>query len=324
MGTLRVANRDHPASKDKEYTFPSSAGTGVTAYIIDTGVHVAHKNFEGRARIGKSFSGDGTRDGNGHGTHVAGTIGSKTYGIAKNVSLVAVKVLDNQGSGSTSNVIAGIDWAAKDSQTHGKKRKTVANMSLGGGASKALDRAVTAATKHGLVFAVAAGNSGRDACLLSPARVAEAITVAASDKYDKLASFSERGKCVDIIAPGVNILSTWNNGKTNVISGTSMATPHVCGVVALALAERDFDTVEEVKTYIKEIASKDRIEGRLRGAPNSLLYNKVFHGEFPDKEPHEPTPVPDDPEDEPNGECPIPQCLFDPECTSCCVDCLFK
>jgi subtilisin family serine protease len=135
---------------------------------------------------------------------VAGTIGSKTYGVAKNVTLIAVKVLDNQGSGSTSSVIAGIEWAAKDASSKAAtkgKMKAVANMSLGGGASTALDRAVTAATKVGLVFAVAAGNSGRDACKLSPARVPEAITVAASDKFDKIASFSERGKCVDIIAP---------------------------------------------------------------------------------------------------------------------------
>jgi subtilisin family serine protease len=296
---------------------------GVDAYIIDTGVHIAHPEFEGRARVGKSFSNDGTRDGIGHGSHVAGTIGSKTYGVAKNVSLIAVKVLDNQGSGTTSNVIAGIEWAAKDAAAKsGKngKRKAVANMSLGGGASTALDKAVKAATESGLVFAVAAGNSGRDACLLSPARVESAITVAASDKNDKLASFSERGKCVDIIAPGVDILSTWNNGKTNIISGTSMATPHVCGVVALALAEKDFDTVKQVKEYIKALSSKDRIKGSLKGAPNNFLYNNVVKGAFPDDEPKEPKPQPEEPEPEPPaGECPIPQCLFDPECTSCCV-----
>lgn len=272
----------------------------MTAYIIDTGVFVAHPEFEGRARVGKSFSGDGTRDGNGHGTHVAGTIGSRSYGVAKNVSLVAVKVLDNQGSGSTSNVIAGIDWAAKDSVARsGKtgKRKTVANMSLGGGVSAALDKAVKAASNSGLTFAVAAGNSGRDACALSPARVPEAITVAASDKYDNLASFSERGKCVDIIAPGVDILSTWNNGKTNIISGTSMATPHVAGVVALALAEGNFATVKEIHDYIKLVASKDKISGSLKGAPNSLLYNNVVGGGFPDEEPKLPKPVPDEPED---------------------------
>ncbi|KAJ3368688.1 serine protease [Kappamyces sp. JEL0680] len=323
-GLVRISNREHPASTEKTYTYPSSAGSGVTAYIIDTGVHVAHPEFQGRARVGKSFTGDGTRDGNGHGTHVAGTIGSKTYGVAKNVSLVAVKVLDNQGSGTTANVIAGIDWAAKDAaKNKSTKRKSVANMSLGGGASAALDRAVKSATQSGLVFAVAAGNSAGDACKLSPARVPEAITVAASDKNDRLASFSEKGKCVDIIAPGVDIISTWNNGKTNIISGTSMATPHVCGVVALALAEGEFETVKQVHDYLKELASKDKVNGKLNGAPNSLLYNKVFGGGFPDDEPKEPEPQPDEPDEPPSdGECPIPQCLFDENCTSCCVDCL--
>ncbi|KAH6572981.1 hypothetical protein BASA62_003159 [Batrachochytrium salamandrivorans] len=293
-GLTRISVRDHPSAADKTYDYPASAGTGVNAYIIDTGVFINHPEFEGRARLGKSFSRDGNNDGNGHGTHVAGTIGSKTYGVAKNVTLIAVKVLDNQGSGTTSDVIAGIDWASKDAMAknrEGKVLKSVANMSLGGGASAALDKAVKAATKNGLVFAVAAGNSGRDACQLSPARVPEAITVAASDKNDKLASFSERGKCVDVIAPG----------------------------------EGNFTLVKTVHDYIKLVASKDRISGDLRGAPNSLLYNQVIHGGFPDDEPKEPEPQPE-PEPEPptEGECPIPQCLFDPECTSCCVDCLWS
>ncbi|KAJ1343999.1 hypothetical protein BSLG_001479 [Batrachochytrium salamandrivorans] len=217
-GLTRISVRDHPSAADKTYDYPASAGTGVNAYIIDTGVFINHPEFEGRARLGKSFSRDGNNDGNGHGTHVAGTIGSKTYGVAKNVTLIAVKVLDNQGSGTTSDVIAGIDWASKDAMAknrEGKVLKSVANMSLGGGASAALDKAVKAATKNGLVFAVAA------------------------DKNDKLASFSERGKCVDVIAPGVDILSTWNNGKVNTISGIH-GYPHVVGVVALALGEGNF------------------------------------------------------------------------------------
>jgi cerevisin len=314
-GLSRVSSRDHPSSQS--YSYPDSAGTGVDAYVIDTGVFIRHPEFQGRARFGKSFTSDGNNDGNGHGTHVAGTIGSKTYGIAKNVSIIAVKVLDAQGSGSTSSVIAGVDWAAKDVKNKNRPlRKSVANMSLGGGASAALDKAVKGAIAAGLTFAVAAGNSGRDACLLSPGRVPEAITVAASDKDDNLAYFSERGKCVDIIAPGVDIMSTWNNGKTNVISGTSMATPHVAGVVALALAEGSFKTVQEVKKYLVEVSSKDKIAGALKGAPNSLLYNNVVGGKFPDDEPKEPVPPSDEPEPEdPNeGECPIPQCLFDPAC----------
>jgi subtilisin family serine protease len=230
--------------------------------------------------------------------------------------------LDAQGSGSTSSVIAGIDYAAKEARR--KKKKSVANMSLGGGASVALDKAVKAAIKSGLIFAIAAGNSGRDACKLSPARVLEAITVAASDKTDNLAYFSERGPCVDIIAPGVDITSTWNNGKTNTISGTSMATPHVAGVVALALGEKDFASPAEVHDYIKYLGSKDRIHGPLRLAPNIFLYNNVSHGGFPDTEPKEPQPPsdePEDPQDPGNGECPFPQCLIDPACTSCCIDC---
>lgn len=277
--------------------------------------------------MGKSFTDDGTNDGNGHGTHVAGTIGSKTYGLAKKVNIIAVKVLNSQGSGTTSGVIAGIDWAASEVKRKNPsgKRKSVANMSLGGGASTALDKSVAAATIAGLVFAVAAGNSAGDACNLSPARVSEAITVAASDINDNLASFSEKGVCVDIVAPGVNILSTWNNGKTNTISGTSMATPHVAGVVALALAEGNFTLVADVHDYIKAVGSKDRVKGDLDGAPNILLYNNVIGGGFPDEEPEVPKPgPPPKPKPPKTGECPIPQCLFDPECETCCVDCFFK
>lgn len=236
--------------------------------------------------------------------------------------MIAVKVLDAQGSGSTSSVIAGIDFTAKEVKRKGKK--AVANMSLGGGASVALDKAVKAAIKAGVVFAIAAGNSGKDACQLSPARVPEAITVAASDKNDQIAVFSERGPCVDIIAPGVDITSTWNNGKTNTISGTSMATPHVAGVVALALGEKEFASVAEVHDYIKALSSKDRVTGPLRLAPNNLLFNNVTHGGFPDsepKEPKEPTDDPNDPDEPGNGECPFPQCLIDPQCSGCCIDC---
>jgi subtilisin family serine protease len=264
---------------------------------------------------------DNDKDGNGHGSHVAGTIGSKSYGVAKKVNLIAVKVLDGRGYGDTSGVIAGIEYVATEGPK--SRRKAVANMSLGGPSSRALDRAVQAAVKAGVVFVVAAGNSAGDACKLSPAGVAEAITVAASDKYDKIASFSETGKCVDIIAPGVDITSTWNNGGTNTISGTSMASPHVAGVVALALAEGNFTSPKEVQDYLKAVSSKDKIKGNLKGAPNNFLYNNVVKGSFPDDEPREPKPAPEYPEDpdEPSGECPIPQCIFDPKCTGCCIDC---
>ncbi|KAI8817607.1 peptidase S8/S53 domain-containing protein [Fimicolochytrium jonesii] len=322
-GLQRIHTRKLPLSSNYEY--PDSAGEGVNAYIIDTGIFVDHPEFEGRAKIGKSFTTDGDADGNGHGTHVAGTIGSKTFGVAKKVSLIAVKVLDARGSGTTSDVIAGIEYVTKEAPKRG--RKSVANMSLGGGASTALDRAVQGAIKAGVNFAIAAGNSGRDACLLSPARVPEAITVAASDKTDHIASFSERGTCVDIIAPGVDITSTWNNGRTNTISGTSMATPHVAGVVALALAEGNFTTPAEVQTYLKVIATKDLIQGTLQRTPNAFLYNNVKDGKIPDKEPAEPAPLPPSDPNEPapgDGVCPFPQCLFDPACTECCIDCLWQ
>ncbi|TPX59010.1 hypothetical protein PhCBS80983_g02808 [Powellomyces hirtus] len=322
-GLQRIHVRELPLSDDYEY--PDSAGEGVDAYIVDTGIFIEHPEFQGRAKIGKTFASDGDKDGNGHGTHVAGTIGSKTYGVAKKVNLIAVKVLDGRGSGTTSDVIAGIEYVATQAPKTG--RKSVANMSLGGGASTTLDRAVQAAIRAGVNFAIAAGNSGRDACLLSPARVPEAVTVAASDKNDRIASFSERGTCVDIIAPGVDITSTWNNGRTNTISGTSMATPHVAGVIALALAEGKFSSPAEVQTYLKVIGSKDRITGALAKTPNVFLYNHVEGGKIPDDEPAEPAPLPPNDPTEPGpgeGVCPFPQCLFDPACTECCVDCLWK
>ncbi|KAJ3040248.1 serine protease [Rhizophlyctis rosea] len=319
-GLQRISTRDLPLSKT--YTYPASAGEGVNVYVIDTGIHIAHPEFEGRAKIGKTVVKDNDKDGNGHGTHVAGTIGSRSYGVAKKATLIAVKVLDSRGYGDTSGVIEGIEFVATEGPKSAKGgKKAVANMSLGGPASKALDRAVQGAIKAGVVFAVAAGNSGRDACKLSPAGVKEAITVAASDKNDRIASFSEKGECVDVIAPGVDITSTWNDGKINTISGTSMASPHVAGVVALAVAEGNFTTVEEIHDYIKAVASKDRVKGSLGKTPNSLLYNNVVGGKRPDDEPVEPTPGEDEPDEPGNGECPFPQCLFDPSCTGCCTNC---
>ncbi|KAJ2991686.1 hypothetical protein HDV02_003636, partial [Globomyces sp. JEL0801] len=269
-GLARISSKNKPAS-GASYTYPDSAGTGVDAYVIDTGIYVQHPAFQGRAKWGADFTGQGQSDGNGHGTHVAGTIGSSLYGVAKNVNLIAVRVLDSQGSGSLSNVIAGIDWVVKNKRAG---LKSVANMSLGGGASTAIDDAVKAAVNAGVVMVVAAGNSAGDACNFSPARVPTAITVASSDVNDKLASSSEKGKCVSIIAPGVGILSTWNNGQTNTISGTSMAAPHVAGIVALALAERSFANVAAVKSFITSIATPNKITGTLNGAPNLVAYNK--------------------------------------------------
>ncbi|KAK9899261.1 hypothetical protein P389DRAFT_141798 [Cystobasidium minutum MCA 4210] len=230
-----------------KYEFEESGGEGVDAYIIDTGISINHVDFHGRAKWGKTMpQNDVDEDGNGHGTHVAGTIGSKTYGVAKSVNLIAVKVLGSSGSGSMSDVVGGVAWAASSASKalesaaarNGTHKGSVANMSLGGGKSAALDLAVNNAVKKGLHFAVAAGNDNRDACSYSPAAAENAITVGASTIGDDRAYFSNYGKCVDIFAPGLNILSTWNGSPraTNKISGTSMATPHIAGLTAYYLS----------------------------------------------------------------------------------------
>ncbi|KAJ3094387.1 subtilisin-like serine protease [Phlyctochytrium planicorne] len=256
------------------YTYNSAAGAGVDAYVIDTGVFISHPEFEGRARVGASFSTDNNDvdandvEGNGHGTHVAGTIGSRNYGVAKKVNIIAVKVLSSSGSGSNSDVIAGINWVATNAPKTG--RPSVANMSLGGGATASLDAALKAAVDAGVTFVVAAGNNGADACSNSPARAPSAITVAASDSTDTVASFSDQGSCVDIVAPGVNVLSTWNNGSTRSISGTSMASPHVAGVVAVALSTGISKTPASVAQFITSTAASGKIKSLKANTVNLL------------------------------------------------------
>ncbi|KAJ4483794.1 peptidase S8/S53 domain-containing protein [Lentinula aciculospora] len=225
-----------------KYDYVTYAGEGVDVYVIDTGVYVDHVEFNGRAHWGTTIpKNDVDEDANGHGTHCAGTIASDAYGVAKNAEVYAVKVLGSNGSGSMSDVIAGVQWAAdaasKKAKSGSSKHKgSVANMSLGGGKSPTLDSVVNKATEGGLHFAVAAGNENRDACNSSPAAAEKAITVGASTISDERAYFSNFGKCVDIFAPGLNIKSTWPNNQTNSISGTSMASPHTAGLLAYLLS----------------------------------------------------------------------------------------
>jgi subtilisin family serine protease len=211
----------------------------VTAYIIDTGILTTHNEFGNRASVGRDTVGDGRngQDCNGHGTHVAGTVGGSTYGVAQGVTLVAVRVLNCAGSGSWSGVIAGIDFVTEN---HLPGQPAVANMSLGGSASAAVDKAVSNSIADGVSYAIAAGNGNfvgiaQDACKSSPARVPAAMTVSATDQNDRKASWANYGKCVDWFAPGVGITSAWSDGGIKTISGTSMATPHTAGVAALYL-----------------------------------------------------------------------------------------
>ncbi|MGY4901233.1 S8 family peptidase [Streptomyces sp. 900116325] len=255
---------------DHAYTYPDSAGEGVTAYVIDTGVRVTHKEFEDRASSGFDAvdNDDSADDGNGHGTHVAGTIAGTTFGVAKKAKIVAVRVLDDSGSGTTEQVVAGIDWV-----TAHHEGPSVANMSLGGGADPALDAAVQKAIASGVTFAVAAGNESADAGEGSPARVPEAITVASSTVDDEQSSFSNYGPVVDIYAPGSDITSSWNDSDdaTNTISGTSMATPHVVGAAAVYLAGHPDATPAEVATALTDGATPDAISNATEGTPNKLL-----------------------------------------------------
>jgi subtilisin family serine protease len=260
---------DQLSGRDSVYNF-SFSGSGVTAYVIDTGILSSHSNFGGRVLPGFSSIAGGTEDCNGHGTHVAGTIGSATFGVAKSVQLVPVRVLDCNGSGTISGVIAGVDWVASQTSVGVK----VANMSLGGGASSALDAAVEGLISKGTTVVVAAGNSGANACNYSPARVPAAITVAASTSSDALASYSNRGSCVDIIAPGSSIVSTWHTSSsaTNTISGTSMASPHVAGAVALFFQQFGFKTPAEMDQILKTKGSKNVFSSLPSGTPNLLLH----------------------------------------------------
>ena len=256
----------------------SNTGAGVKAYILDTGIRRTHSEFGGRVAAGHSTINDkrGTNDCNGHGTHVAGTVGGATYGVAKGVTLVPVRVLDCRGSGSWSGIIAGIDWVVAN-HTGGP---AVANMSLGGGTSSTVDAAVKRMIAAGVATGVSAGNGDRFgrpllACDQSPARVPEALTIGATTSTDAKTSWSNYGTCVDLFAPGASITSAWynNDAATNTISGTSMATPHVVGVAALYLQSNQKATAAAVASAIIGSATLGKVTSAGTGSPNRLLFS---------------------------------------------------
>jgi subtilisin family serine protease len=255
---------------DGSYTSPKSAGAGVTVYVIDTGIRISHRDFGGRASYGWDFVG-GDRvasDGNGHGTHVAGTVAGAGLGVAKKAKVVAVRVLDNSGASTTARVIAGIDWVTRNA-----RRPAVANLSLGGPYNDRLDAAVRASIRSGVTYTVAAGNEGRAAALHSPAGVRQAVTVGSTDRRDAKPASSNYGSALDLFAPGVSITSAAHTSDTEraTYSGTSMAAPHAAGAAALYLAGHPKAAPAQVERALVAGASSGKVSGPGLGSPNKLL-----------------------------------------------------
>ncbi|HEV3050052.1 MAG TPA: S8 family peptidase [Longimicrobium sp.] len=271
-GLDRVDQRDLPLNGSYTYT---STGSGVTVYVIDTGIETSHWDFGGRAWAGYDAFGGSGQDCHGHGTHVAGTVGGATYGVAKSVGLVAVRVLDCSGYGTWSGVIAGIDWVR-----YYHTKPAVANLSLGGGAYQAVDDAIENLVAAGVTVAVAAGNSSDDACYYSPARAPSALTVGASNQYDQQSWFSNFGYCVDLYAPGEGITSAYLYGGSTSMDGTSMASPHVAGAAALYLQGNPSASPATVGSAILGNATSWHLTGLGAGSPNLLLYT-LFGGGSP-------------------------------------------
>ncbi|SOC57790.1 Serine protease, subtilisin family [Ornithinimicrobium cerasi] len=285
-GLDRIDQRDRPLSGT--YTYDAT-GQGVRSYVIDTGILTSHTELSGRTAAGYTAINDGrgTTDCNGHGTHVAGTVGGTRYGVAKQTTLVPVRVLGCNGSGTNSGVVAGMDWVARNAV-----RPAVANMSLGGGASTTTDAAVDRMVAAGVTVVVAAGNENQNACNVSPARAASAITVGSTTSSDARSSFSNFGSCVDLFAPGSSITSAWytSTSATNTISGTSMASPHVAGAAALYLQGNPSASPAQVTSAIVNGATTGRLTSLGSGSPNRLLYTPALTGGGTVPEP-EPVPT---------------------------------
>lgn len=271
-GLDRIDQRNLPLNAT--YNADASAA-GSNVYVVDTGILASHNELIGRVLPGYSViaDGNGTTDCNGHGTHVAGTIAGTTYGVAKAASVVPVRVLDCNGSGATSGVIAGIDWVVAQNPV-----RATLNMSLGGAASTALDNAVTKATNAGIVVVVAAGNNNANACNYSPARVSAAITVGATTSADGRASYSNYGRCLDLFAPGSNITSAWYSSASTyaTLNGTSMATPHVAGVVAILRSLYPGESVSQISSRLLNLSTPNKVSSAGAGSPNRLLYSRLY------------------------------------------------